>query len=509
MRKFGFLLLLLGNVMWFAACGGSGGGSNSPHVTSVNVSCTPNPVGSGGSAQCTASVSGTGSFNSAVTWSTSAGSISSSGVLTAPTVAGTSTPGGGGTSNVQPLVVDAGPQPQTFSSVNEAFVTVTVCAPGTSNCQTIDHIQVDTGSEGLRLLAGVLNSASVTVTATSVQDTSTSGSATVTATLLPLSTTTECLLFADGYVWGPVGAADISFNGATAEVASASPVQVLLPSTSTPAVPTSCSNQNPSGGNGNEGVSVMAFGANGILGIGPFQNDCGAYCALQGSSCNGTSSAPCVYYICTPSGCSAANLPIVQQLPNPIVLFANDNNGALIQLPSVPNGGSLNVNGSLIFGINTQSNNQLSLAASLYQIPDQGNNAGNIITVFNGQSYPQSFLDSGSNGLFFLDSNTTGIPTCSGNLSSWYCPNQSPDQLMATNQGQNNNGPVGSQVPVTFSIEDTTNLFNTSNTAFSTLGGPNPGAFDFGLSFFFGKNVFTAIDGATVSGAPSGPFFAY
>jgi len=508
-RKFGFLLFLLGNVMWFAACGGSGGGSNSPHVTSVNVSCTPNPVGSGGSAQCTASVSGTGNFNSAVSWSTSAGSISSSGVLTAPTVPGTSMPGGGGSSNVQPIVVDAGPQPQTFSSVNEAYVSVTVCSPGTTNCQNIDHIQVDTGSEGLRLLAGVLNSTPLTVTATSVQDTSISGSTSVTATLLPLSATNECLVFADGYVWGPVGAADVSFTNATGETASSIPVQVVIPATSTPAVPSTCMSQNPSGGNGNEGASVMAFGANGILGVGPFQNDCGAYCALQGVNCNGTSSTPCVYYTCAGSSCSATNLPIAQQLPNPVTMFATDNNGVLIQLPSVPDGGSLNVNGSMVFGINTQANNMLSLANGLYQIPDQGNNAGNIITLFNGQSYPQSFIDSGSNGLFFLDANTTGIPTCSGNLSSWYCPNTSPDNLRASNQGQNNNGPVGSPVPVNFSIEDTTNLFNTSNTAFSTLGGPNPGAFDFGLTFFFGKNVFTAIDGAAVSGAPSGPFFAY
>jgi hypothetical protein len=504
------LLLATGSIFVLGACGGSGGGgSNSPTITSVNVSCTPNLVGSGGSAQCSAAVSGTGSFSTAVTWTASAGSISSSGVLTAPAVAGTGTPGGGGTSNVQPIVVDSGPQPQTFGAVNVAYTTVTVCAPGTNNCQNIDHVQVDTGSEGLRLIAGVLDSASVTVTATSTQDMTKSGTASVTATLLPLSSVNECLVFADGYVWGPVGAADISFAGATGETSPSTPVQIIIPSSVAPAVPSSCSSQNPSGGAGNEGGSVMAFGANGILGVGPFQTDCGGYCVQEGMSC-GSSNQPCVYYTCSGSTCSGTNVALNQQVFNPVIAFGIDNNGVLIQLPSVPNGGSQNPTGSLIFGISTQSNNKLTLANNLYQIPDTGNNAGDFITTFNGQSYSQSFIDSGSNGLFFLDTSTTGIPTCASPNQPWYCPNTSPDSLTATNQGQNSSGQgVGPAVPVSFTVEDATTLFSTNNTAFSTLAGPNAGAFDWGLSFFYGRNMFTAIDGAIVSGAPNGPFFAY
>src|SRR5689334_2831436 len=72
--------------------------------------------------------------------------------------------GGGGTpptgANVQAIVVDSGPTPVATSStpaINTAYTTVTICAPGsTSNCQTIDHIQVDTGSSGLRILQEVL-----------------------------------------------------------------------------------------------------------------------------------------------------------------------------------------------------------------------------------------------------------------------------------------------------------------------------------------------------------------
>jgi Protein of unknown function (DUF3443) len=523
MRSFG-LVLVIGSVILLAACGGngggSGGGSGSSTITAVNVACTPNPVGSGGSSQCSATVSGTGNFSSAVSWSASAGSISSSGVLTAPVVSGTTTPGGGGNSNVQPIVVDAGPQPQSFVSANVPYTTVTVCAPGTTNCQTIDHISVDTGSEGLRLLSGVLNSAPITVTATSTQDTTKSGSVALTATLLPLAANNlnECLVFADGFVWGPVAAADISFPGATAETAASTPVHILIPATSTPAVPSTCMSQNPAGGAGNEGGSVMTFGSNGILGVGPFQNDCGAYCTSMDVGC-GSSGQPCVYYTCSGSSCSGVNLPVAQQVPNPVIFFAADNNGVLLQLPNVPAGGSQNPAGSMIFGINTEPNNNLSQANNVYQIPDTGGLAGTLITTYQGQAYNISFLDSGSNGLYFLDSNHTGIPTCSGNSSGFYCPNN-PAMVMATNQGQDANGnPLGSSGPANFTIDNALNLFNSSNTAFSTLGGPyfmscgtgnNPAcAFDFGLPFFFGKNVFTAIDGAPVSGAPTGPFFAY
>ena len=49
---------------------------------------------------------------------------------------------------------------------------------------------------------------------------------------------------------------------------------------------------------------------------------------------------------------------------------------------------------------------------------------------------------------------------------------------------------------------------NPSDAAFSNLAGPNTGGFDWGLPFFYGRNVFTAIDGTTVGNTP-GPFFAY
>ena len=497
-RRLG-LSFVVGSVVVMAACGGSGGGGST--VTSVSVSCSPSTVSSGGTSQCTAIVNGTGNFNTAVNWSASAGSISSTGLLTAPqvttslldtitatsvqnqNVSGTATvtvnPASAG-NNVAPLVVDQGPQPQNFISTNVVFTTVTVCVPGTNTCQTIDHIMVDTGSTGLRLISGVLQ-------ISLPGEKGSSGN--------PLD---ECLAFLDGYVWGPVVTADVSMGG---ESASAVPVQVIIPSTSSPPVPGSCSSNMGM----NEGGSVQTFGANGLVGVGLFQQDCGPACTSQNSS------PPNVYYDCPSSGCSETFVDLSQQVTNPVFLFPTDNNGVLIQLPSVPDGGSPTAQGSLIFGIGTQSNNGLG-SAQVYAVPDSGNNAGNFTTFYNNHTYP-GFVDSGSNGFFFQDSS---IPICGGMNTSWYCPTNSPDNLSASNQGTNMNSPVTAN----FSVENADNLFSTNNTAFSTLGGPfltgcgtgmNPAcAFDWGLPFFYGRNVFTAIENATVPGTNvPGPFVAF
>ncbi len=63
-----------------------------PTITSVAVSCTPTSVPTGQTSQCTATVKGTGSYSSAVTWSVSGvqsgnstvGTVSTSGLYTAP-----------------------------------------------------------------------------------------------------------------------------------------------------------------------------------------------------------------------------------------------------------------------------------------------------------------------------------------------------------------------------------------------------------------------------------------
>ena len=95
-----------------------------------------------------------------------------------------------------------------------------------------------------------------------------------------------------------------------------------------------------------------------------------------------------------------------------------------------------NVPGSLIFGIGTQSNNGLG-SATVYDVPSSGTNAGDFTTIFNGTSYPASFIDSGSNGLFFLNSKRVGC-ACDVQRSDHVVvlPISSPDNLSAATRVQ-------------------------------------------------------------------------
>lgn len=58
-----------------------------PTVTSIQASCSSASVATGASTQCGASAQGTGAYNAAVTWSASAGTVSATGLFTAPATA--------------------------------------------------------------------------------------------------------------------------------------------------------------------------------------------------------------------------------------------------------------------------------------------------------------------------------------------------------------------------------------------------------------------------------------
>ena len=362
-------------------------------------------------------------------------------------------------SNVQAIVVNAGPTNNYF---NGAFTSVTICVPGqTTGCQTIDGVLVDTGSSGLRVLSSAL-------TLSLPQQAGSNGGPIV-----------ECAQFLDGFTWGPVQTADVKLAG---EQASRVPVQVIDERTF-PNIPTSCSSS------GTAEDTLDALGANAILGVGLFKQDCGLACAFVGSS------NPGFYFSCPASGCQPAAVPLVSQVQNPVALFPTDNNGVVIQLPAVPAGGAVSVTGSLIYGIGTQSNNALGSAKVLTV-----DAIGNITTVFGSRSYPASFIDSGSNGIYFLDSASTGLPLCPDS-SDFYCP-ASTQSLSTTNIGTN-----GVSVPALFNVGNADTL-NSRFFAFSEISGPNADGFDFGLGFFFGRSVFTAIEGQATAGG-AGPYFAY
>jgi hypothetical protein len=371
--------------------------------------------------------------------------------------------------NVAPITVNTGPAAVDGESyANGAFASATVCVPGTSTCQTVDGLLVDTGSVGLRIVSSVL-------TIALPQQNSATGSPIV-----------ECLQFLESYSWGPVQTADITV---ASEKASAVPIHVL--SDTDFSVPSSCTSTGPSAD------TLETLGTNGILGVGLFAQDCGAACVQ--SALNPTP-PPNAYYECTSaSSCQPTFESLTQQVQNPVALFGSDNNGVIIELPAV-SGAESTVSGSLVFGIGTQTNNALG-GATVYTA--DASNGGTFTTAFNGGSYPASFIDSGSNGYFFPDS---GIAQCSSSsgASGFYCP-ASTVNLSATNQGST----AGSGT-VDFSIADAVTLFSNSgdDAAFGDLGGSATGYFDWGLPFFYGHNVFAAIEGTSAPGGTP-PYWAY
>jgi len=358
-------------------------------------------------------------------------------------------------SNVQAISVNGGPA---HNFVDGAFTSVTVCVPGSAtNCQTISGILVDTGSFGLRILSSAL---SISLPAQK----NPGGN--------PIA---ECAAFADGVTWGAVEMADVKISG---EAASSIPIQVIG-SPSLPNIPSSCTAQ------GVPMDDLSSLAANGLLGVGSSIAD------------------QEIYYACPAGGCAETTESVAEQVQNPVASFAKDNNGVIVELPAVTSA-QTSINGSLIFGIGTQSNNGLG-GATVFGT----NQNGDFRTTYKTTPHV-SFLDSGSNGIYFLDAATTGLPLCSGTASFLYCPTSTQTIMVTNNAEPGTNGASGS---VSFMIGNGLTLIGSGgNAAINDLGGPAPpmsgGIFDFGLPFFFGRNVYSAIVGRSTP-AGTGPYLAY
>ena len=374
--------------------------------------------------------------------------------------------GGGGGSSGPPAVSSNQMVVSLLSTQwNIPTVSVTLCIPGTTTCQTVDNILLDTGSVGLRISHAALSLA-----------------------LPPVpdggSEVDECYQFSSGSVFGPVVSADVVLGG---EPAVTVDVQVSNASL-TP--PSSCGTAS----------SVTSGGVNGILGIGyPFTQYDGG-----------------LYYLCSSSGCSSGSLTCSNsltgsfpcQVANPVFSFPSDNNGILLSLPSLPSGGApAPVYGTLTFGLNTQNDNSLS-GLTIYGISASnscGSNDSFLEASFTGgASGSCGFLDSGSNGLFFgTGTFKSGSETFTVCNKYWYCPSPSPAPISLTLTGANNTTGTFS-----LSVIDENNIVNSPNIAWNDLAGPysasNDSTFDAGLPFFFGRTV--AVGYQTES---QNPFWAF
>ncbi|WP_233888734.1 DUF3443 family protein [Paraburkholderia flagellata] len=356
-----------------------------------------------------------------------------------------------------------------YGIANQLLANVNVCIAGTTNCVWIDDILVDTGSWGLRIQSQWLGG-------------------------LPLERVTtpdggmltECAAFGSGVTYGTVARADVKMVG---ETAASVPVQIVGdPAASS--VPTSCSNR---------GVQLMntydAMHAKGILGIGFNSADCGAGC-VTGDPATG---APPVgwYYDCTSATtCTPTLVPLASQVTNPVSAFATDNNGVIIQLPAVAPTGANFVNGTMTFGIGTQPDNALG-SAKIFTVGTSGATTGDVTTQYNGATDTMAFLDTGSNGLFFAD---PGIQQCA---DGFYCPTSTLN-LQAFMQGQN-----GANATVNFRVGNADSMVAAGSYAIDSYAAAGPtGMFDWGLPFFYGRTVYTAIAGKATPGG-TGPYVAF
>jgi hypothetical protein len=395
--------------------------------------------------------------------------------------------------NNMPVVVDGGPEGIfSLAQANVLYATVKVCEPGTNNCQTIDHVQVDTGSVGLRVLASKvrqLNLPSVELAG---------GGVTGKPTL-----SHECYPFVIGGLWGPNKVADV---GLGKQVASAIPIQLIQDDPSVALqVPQDCSDA-VSGAVLN---SASTLGSNGILGIGSVKLDCGQLCTLGEYTNSYVQYYGCPSDVTRIQDCRPAAVPSNFQVFNPVAALPEHNNGVVLVLPQVTGLGAFKVHGELIFGINSLFNNQLAATANRINLGvDWKNNFAsylNVTTTFKDKVVANSYLDTGTNALFFAD---TGIANCVG--SSWFCP---ADLLHLAAVISNGDNPQLNRTVINFDIGNADALFSTTNTAFQILGGTHVSggapsqSFAWGLPFFYGRRTYLSI--WQQAGAESGPWYSF
>jgi len=340
---------------------------------------------------------------------------------------------------------------------------------GASQCATIDHMLVDTGSAGVRVLASALGPvlSGRLPAQTGATDDPTSGA--------PIA---QCAQFASGYAWGPIRRADVTIG---AKAAGNLPIQVI--GDSVYATPADCA----SVGLGNIGT-VTDLGANGVVGISSAVRDfpLAAQYALSAT-----------YYYCPSTGsCKGTRVPLDTQVMNPVANFTSDNNGTIIRLPALPAGGQPSATGELVFGIGTQQNNRLPSNANIIAL--DGN--GFFTTAYKGSLFGRGVMDSGSNTNTFQD---RSIP-----FDSW--GRYTPSTALSLSAILKPNGGAAASATVPFQVANTANLMNGQYAAHDDLAVYTSlsSYFIWGLPFFFGRDVYTALNGTRV-GAQTGPFVAF
>jgi len=445
-------VVLLAASVALTACGGGGGddnGSGQPVTNNVPVKPAGTPATPASAPANASAPSGASAAQPAsVTDPASAPSAASTPAAVTP-ASETGTPGNNDTPPPAPVADNTVPISVNFDDtvgrvVNMPYVSVTFCVPGkqgASQCATVDHMLLDTGSVGVRVIASAMGAA---FAGKLPSQTGASNDSTGKAAIA------QCALFASGYTWGSTRGADVTIGKKTA---SGIPVQVIGDSAYAAWVPNDCTSRG-------RGMNTVAdLGANGIVGIGHLAHDY-PEAAQSPQLAN--------YYYCpTPWSCTAASVPLEKQTANPVAVFPTDNNGTIIRLPALPSMGQASVKGELVFGIGTRDNNALPARPTVLVVGDRGD----FTTSYKTRAMT-SVIDSGSNGLFFPDAS---LPV----QNYWFAP-AAVRSLSAT--AFSNPGDV--QLTIPFSIANASTLFDLGYAAHDNLGAPMSSMFLWGLPFF-------------------------
>lgn len=456
--------------------------------------------------------------------------------------------------NIAPIYTDNCATRGTIAASNIPYTSVYLCAPSGSPCAWIDHLQIDTGSVGLRVLASAIPAnvlagmPAVTGSGVNPQGAPVSGNM------------GECYQFVLSYFWGGLRQANIKMGGVpsaggtyTGNSSGQAVVHVLNDSTVPAGAPTVCTSAAGSGSTPE--TTAAAIGANGVLGIGLHPND---------------SNSAAIYFACPDTvadNCGTmAQVTTAQVVPNPVSAMLL--NGTSLTLDSAPTirshavtYNSYQVTITLPNKTTTPLTNISAVAGYLtLGIPASGAGSPTAIlladphtqrvsAVIAGKSFPSystltqvipstasysdgAFIDSGSNSYFFtqtdLPFSTLALNTCTDN--SFACG--SPAGTASTITKSLVLSSVGTDPTLTASAPFTVGSglsFNDADYLFTTYyyspvyeglaaieadptpttppappAPPNPflGQFDLGLPFFFGRTVYFGVyDGVNANTA--------
>jgi hypothetical protein len=364
--------------------------------------------------------------------------------------------------NAVSLIMGAG-------STNQISVSVTICVPGTTTCQTVNNLLLDTGSTGVRIFASALSNV---------------------YSSLPKTGLGNCTSYADNsYDWGPMVLADVELGQ---ELASSVPIQVIDNSYgdgSTACVRGIKAYDAAEHLNVTPTTQTATTGFNGLVGVNFLAQDCGSYCVTHNDAD--------LYYSCTGTTCTGSTAALNVQITNPVSKMNYDNNGVTMYFPPTTATGLNSLYGQMYLGIGTQPNNtpNSSVKTLTADSNESDSNFSMFYTTWQGTQIA-GFIDSGSACNFF--------PSTSGSLAEdSYGDYNTVTGLTATQMGYN-----GVQSVVKFNVASV-NSSNVQPYCAASLGSSFASSdFDWGFPFFVGRTVYVGMEGAT-SSLGTGLYWAY